>query len=102
MTGGATATKISGCSKRPSGKAAASEGARRYGPHFVGPFALTIDLGERQRPSSTSELRKTLVEPLSDARTMLADFCSILLAMCCNESFHCPVGAVLAPQGAKR
>jgi hypothetical protein len=26
--------------KKPSGKAAASEEARRYGPHFVEPFAL--------------------------------------------------------------
>jgi hypothetical protein len=45
-------TPLSGCSKRPSSKAAASEEARRT-------------------------LR--YVEPLSDARTMLADFFSILL-----------------------
>ena len=57
-----------------------SEEARRYGPHFVGPFARTIDLGERKNPSSVSDFRTTLVEPLSDARTMLADFFSILLA----------------------
>ena len=52
MTDGATATKISGCSKRPSSKAAASEEARR-----------TLQY----------------VEPLSDARTPQADFFSILL-----------------------
>ena len=85
----------SGCSKRPrfspsqprraktrrsAGKAAVSEEARRYGPHFVGPFALAICLGERKSPSSASDFRKTLVEPLSDARTPLADFFSILLS----------------------
>jgi len=48
----------------------ASEETRRYGPHFAGPFALVIDLGERKSPSSTSEFRKAFVEPLSDARTM--------------------------------
>ena len=49
---GADVTIVSGCSKGPSSKAAASEEARRT-------------------------LR--YVEPLSDARTMLADFFSILL-----------------------
>ena len=40
-----------------------------------------MDLGEWKIPSSASGLRKTLFngEPLSDARTMLADFFSILL-----------------------
>jgi hypothetical protein len=40
-----------------------------------------MDLGERISPSSTSDLRKALfsVEPLSEARTPLADFFSILL-----------------------
>jgi hypothetical protein len=40
-----------------------------------------MNLGERISPS-TSDLRNALfsVEPLSDARTMLADFFSILLA----------------------
>ncbi len=47
-----------------------SEEARRYGPHFVGPFARAIDLGERKSPSSASEFPKTLVELLSDARTL--------------------------------
>jgi hypothetical protein len=45
----------------------------------VGPFALAIGLGERKSPSSASDFRKTLVEPLSEARTPLADFFSILL-----------------------
>jgi hypothetical protein len=40
-----------------------------------------MDLGERKSPHNASSLRKFLlnVEPLSDARTMLADFFSILL-----------------------
>ena len=40
-----------------------------------------MDLGERISPSSVSDLRKALfnVEPLSDARTPLADFFGILL-----------------------
>ena len=105
MTDGATAPKISGCSKRPDfspaqpwrsfhppalslprqtlypethpvpSKAVASEEARRYGPHFVGPFALVIDRGERKSPSRNSDIR----EPLSEARTVLADVFSILL-----------------------
>ena len=50
-------------------------------PHFVRPFARRMDLGEWKIPSSASGLRKALfnVEPLSDARTTLADFFSILL-----------------------
>ena len=40
-----------------------------------GPFALAMGLGERKNPFSHS-----LVEPLSDARTLLADFFSILLS----------------------
>jgi hypothetical protein len=51
MTEGTKASIIAGCSKRPSSKAAASEEARRT-------------------------LR--YVEPLSDARTLLADFFSLL------------------------
>jgi hypothetical protein len=58
-----------------SSKAATSEEARRYGPHFVGPFALAIGLGERKSPSRNSDIR----EPLSDVRTPLADFFSIPL-----------------------
>jgi hypothetical protein len=55
----------SGCSKRPDfsptqpwraetrlvpNKAAVSEEARRYLPHFVRPFALPMILGERKNP----------------------------------------------------
>ena len=56
-------------------KAAVSEEARRYVPHFVRPFARRMDLGEWKIPSSASGLRKTLfnVEPLSDARTPLGE-----------------------------
>jgi hypothetical protein len=79
------ASITSGCSKRLSSKAAASEEARRYGPHFVGPFALAIGLGERKSPSSASDFLGTLVEPLSDVRTPLADFFSILLKELANE-----------------
>ena len=46
---------------------------RRYQPHCVWPFAHIMTLGERKIPSSSSG-------PLSDARTPLADFFSILLA----------------------
>ena len=40
-----------------------------------------MDLGEWKIPSSASDLRNTLFndEPLSDVRTQLADFFSILL-----------------------
>ena len=54
----------------PSSKAAASEEARRYVPHFVGPFAPRMNPGERKSPFSASDFRKTLVEPLSEARTL--------------------------------
>ena len=54
LTSGTTGERQAGCSKRPSSKAAASEEARRT-------------------------LR--YVEPLSAARTKLADFFSILLGM---------------------
>ena len=43
------------------------------------PFALAIDLGERKSPFRASDFRKNLVEPLSEARTKLADFFSRLL-----------------------
>jgi hypothetical protein len=71
------------CSKRPFGAAAASEEARRHVPHFVWPFTPTMDLGERMSPASVSELGKVVfnIEPLGDARTKLADFFSILLAV---------------------
>ncbi len=43
-------------------------------------FALAMDLGERNNPSSASDFRASrgYVEPLSDARTKLADIFSIL------------------------
>jgi hypothetical protein len=58
MTGGTKKPITPGCSKRPSSKAAASEEARRT-------------------------LR--YVEPLSDVRTMLAGFFSILVEGCTYE-----------------
>src|SRR6185503_19902072 len=63
-----------------AGKAAASEEARRYLPHFVRPFTLHMIPGERKTPLSIlgSLRRYPHVEPLTDARTMLADFFSIL------------------------
>jgi hypothetical protein len=60
----------------PSSAAAASDEARRYHPHFVWLFARGMDLGERKIPSSASE-------SLSDARTKLAGFFSILLKREC-------------------
>jgi len=44
--------------RRSTGKAAASEDPRRYPPHFVGPFAIRMDLGERESPYSASGLRE--------------------------------------------
>jgi len=42
-----------------------------------------MDLGERMSSASVSELGKVVfnIEPLGDARTKLADFFSILLAV---------------------
>jgi len=48
--------RLAGYSKRLSSKAAASENRRRYPPHFVGPFADSMDLGERENPSSASDI----------------------------------------------
>jgi hypothetical protein len=64
---------------RPLSKDAASEGPRRYKPHFVWAVRLCIGLGER--PSSASDLRESFryVEGLNDARTLLAVCFSILL-----------------------
>jgi len=47
-----------------------------------------MDLGERISPSSVSNIRKALfnVEPLSDARTPLAAFFSILGAFLCSSA----------------
>ena len=48
-----------------------SKNRRRYRPHFVGPFAHTMDLGERKNPSSTSALRESQsdVEDSCELRT---------------------------------
>ena len=57
--------------RRSADKAAASEDRRRYPPHFVGPFAHSMDLGERKTPPvlPISEGLLFNVEDLSDART---------------------------------
>ncbi len=70
--------------KRIVSKAAASYEARGTDRTSCGPFALVVDLGERKSPSSDPDLRESqwYVEPLSDARTMLANFFSILLSLC--------------------
>src|SRR4029077_12246936 len=68
----AVADRRAGCSKRPSSKAAASEGPRRYKPHFV--WAVRPCNGSWRtekphqyfRPPRGSPL---YVEPLNDART---------------------------------
>jgi hypothetical protein len=54
-----------GCSKRLSNKAATSEEARRYAPHFVWPFTPRIDLGERISASSTSDIHEIQLYTLS-------------------------------------
>ncbi len=66
--------KLAGCSKSLFSKAAASEDRRGYRPHFVEPFARSMDLGERKNPSSASAFREyhRYVEDLNDARTKLA------------------------------
>src|SRR6476660_8307913 len=75
----------------------------RYVPHFVWAFALAIDLGERKSPSSVSDLLEssTRVEPLSEARTPLAGFFSILLGTELNalgqRQIVTPVGGVRLP-----
>jgi hypothetical protein len=55
---------------------------RRYRPHFVGPFARSMDLGERKNTSSTSALREyhRYVEDSCELRTPLAGFFSSLSA----------------------
>lgn len=73
----ATGEPRAGCSKGLSSKAEASEEAKRYGPHFVYPFALAMNLSERISPFSVRGVPLN-VELLSDARTTLAGFFSIL------------------------
>jgi len=57
---------------------------------LVGPFAHSMDLGERENPSRDSNFRESVrfVEDLNDARTLLADFFSNLLSrlLSCRES----------------
>lgn len=51
---------IAGCSKRLSSEAAGELKPEEVPtPHFVGPFAHTMDLGERKSPSSTADLRES-------------------------------------------
>ena len=59
-----------------------SKNRRRYRPHLVGPFARSMDLGERKNTSSTSALRKyqRYVEDSCEMRTKLAGLFSILPA----------------------
>ena len=72
-----------GAPRRAFPQARPQRAKRRGGTYrtLCRPFARRMDLGERKIPSSASGLRKTFfnVEPLSDARTTLADFFSILL-----------------------
>lgn len=58
--------------KSSSSKVAASEGPRRYPPHFVWPFASRMDLGECKTPLGVSgiEYLDCYVEGLNDARTL--------------------------------
>ena len=48
-----------------TGKAAASEEARRYAPHFVWQFAMAMDLGERKNPFRDSDIRRAGLYTLS-------------------------------------
>ena len=56
----------------------------------VGRSPLEMDLGERKSPASNSDLREALfrtLSPLSDAKTPLAAFSSILFVL---ENTACP------------
>jgi hypothetical protein len=94
-TSGTTERHPAGSSKRPDfspaqpwraetrlapSKGAASEVPGDTHHTSCGPFALTMNLGERISPACASDLRESLryVEPLSAARPPLEDF-SILL-----------------------
>ena len=68
--------------KSLSSKAAASEEARRYVPHFVWAVRPCNGSLRTEKPPKvlpTSEKLLFNVEPLNEARTPLADFFSILL-----------------------
>ena len=65
-------------------KAAASAEARRYVPHFVWAVRLCNGSWRTEKPSRVLPISEKLlfdVEPLSEARTMLADLLSILLGL---------------------
>ena len=99
-TSGITGVHHAGCSKRPDfspaqpqraetrpvpSKAAASEEAKRYIPHFVWAARPCHGSWRTGKPPTTfpsSEKLLLNVEPLSDARTPLPDFFSILLGAC--------------------
>jgi hypothetical protein len=67
--------------KGRSARPQASRNRRRYPPHFVGPFAPSMNLGERKNPSSTSASENLIryVEDFDEPRTTPAGFFSILL-----------------------
>jgi hypothetical protein len=70
-----------GAPRRALPQARPQQAKRRGGTNHTscGRSPLRIDLGERISPARVSDLRKVLfnVEPLSEARTPLADFFSI-------------------------
>ena len=74
-----------GAPRRAVPRARTQRAKRRGGTYrtLCGPFALAMGLGERKSPYSVSDSEKLLlnVEPLSDVRTKLADFFSILLGI---------------------
>ena len=43
----------------PRARPQANRNRRRYRPHFVEPFACTMDLGERENPSSMADIRES-------------------------------------------
>ena len=61
----------------------ANRNRRRYQPHFVRPFAHSMNLGERKNPSSPSASENLIwyVEDFEEQRTTLADFFSIRLVV---------------------
>ena len=85
---GTTGPDYAGCSKGSSSKAAASEGPRRYVPHFVWAVRPLDGSWRTEKPLQCyPHPRGSLgyVEGLNDARTPLADFFSILLSATGNS-----------------
>ena len=73
---------FAGCSERPSGKAAASEEAKRYKTALRvsrSPMQWILANGKAPPVLPTSENFIRYIEPLSTARTPLADFVNSLL-----------------------